>query len=232
MLSNMKISLKLAVGFTAVIVVMLIMAGVSGMTLHSLSEIAQRNSDSSDAQDLVDQAAGQVNAINHDILAFSATNDPSYISAVRTGAERLQSQLESARKKIAADKQDVSASLEVARNRITAWLDGYVAQQLVLMQQDGAAAKIPEMFKANVTLSAERTKAIQAASKTITDWSDQEDRDETAARFQAGTDAGDRHGDRNAAVHHCRSPRDQVRSPGRSAPWWPSWASWRRATPP
>ena len=184
MLSNMKISLKLAVGFTAVIVVMLIMAGVSGMTLHSLSEIAQRNSDSSDAQDLVDQAAGQVNAISRDILAFSATNDPSYISAVRTGAERLQSQLESARKKIAADKQDVSASLEVARNRIAAWIDGYVAQQLVLMQQDGAAAKIPEMFKANVTLSAERTKAIQAASKTITDWSDQEDRDETAARFK------------------------------------------------
>ena len=179
MLSNTRISWKLGIGFTAVILAMLVMAGICGTTLRELSVASQRNSDSSDAQDLANQVGTEGAITNRSILAFAVTGDRAYINATRTAVGLVRSLLEDARKKIPDDVPDAAASVDAALKNVIRWNDEYVAKAIALMEE-GSTAKVAELFKTN-TLTADVLKTNLAAIKVLTAWSHQEDDDERSA---------------------------------------------------
>ena len=181
MLSNMRISRRLAAGFTLVIATLLIMATVLGLTLNSLAATAHRNSDSSDAQDRLDIAIGDIAWVGRSFLSFTLSGDTTTIAATRAKMDDVRSNLASAGKKIPADLPDVAAKFNTARKVALEWLDGYAAKQLDTMQESGGPAKVEALFKADATTTAETLKELESAEVAVTKWSADEDVNERAA---------------------------------------------------
>ncbi len=181
MLSNLRISRKLAAGFAVVITSTLVMGGVLALTLGSLSSTSVRNSVSSEIQDNIDIAIGEVSRVNLNFVDFAATGIPGGAETTRGLMEQIRSRLDTAAKKLPADLPEMDAKFEAARKAAGAWLDGYAAKQLALMQESNAQARVIELYKANAGLTSDTMTTLQAAETVVTDWSDAEDVNERAA---------------------------------------------------
>ena len=181
MLTNLRIPVKLTVGFASVTVLLLLMAALIGLSVTELRVAARSNQVSNAAEAALDKVSEQIFRIDRSTLATTVTDDERYVNATRESRDAMLAHLDAALRFVPAEQRELQARIGESRTMAATWLAQVTTPRLDIMGKPGARQVIEANFVANQDQTTGLVQHVRETKTQVTRWSDAEDRKEQAA---------------------------------------------------